>query len=159
LGYLNPDYFLGGAVKLDPEKATQGVKALAAEFGKSGEEFGAGVLEVLHESFRQHLTAMVLGRGHSASDYTLFAYGGGGPMHLPGIVEGMGFEKVLTFPFAAVFSAFGVLTTDRIHRYHQAVVAAIPPGQDPTSMYIKGVACDSLKAGFAQLRERALNDV
>lgn len=159
LGYLNPDYFLGGSVQLDPEKATQGVKALAAEFGKSGEEFGAGVLEVLHESFRQHLTAMVLGRGHSAADYTLFAYGGGGPMHLPGIVEGMGFEKVLTFPFAAVFSAFGILTTDRIHRYHQAVVAAVPPGGDTTSMYIKNVACESLKAGFAQLRERALEDM
>jgi acetone carboxylase beta subunit len=159
LGYLNPDYFLGGSVRLDPERATQGVKALAAEFGKDADEFGAGVLEVLHESFRQHLTAMVLGRGHSASDYTLFAYGGGGPMHLSGICQGMGFEKVLTFPFAAVFSAFGILTTDRIHRYHQAVVAAVPPGGDPVSTGIKQAALGSLKAGFAQLRERALTDV
>lgn len=159
LGYLNPDYFLGGSVKLDPERARAGVARLAAEFSQEPDAFAAGVLGVFHETMRQHLVSMVLGRGYLMSEYSLFCYGGGGPMHLFGYERDMGFKNVVTFPFAANFSAFGILTTDRIHRYHQAVVAAVPPGGDPASEAVKAAGMSALNGAFAALRERALDEL
>ncbi len=159
LGYLNPDFFLGGTVKLDRSRAIDAVSALAAEFGKDPYEFAAGILDVLHETMRQHVTSMILGRGYDVREYSLFAYGGGGPMHLWGYQRGMEFRSVVTFPFAAVFSAFGVLTTDRIYRYHKGVMAACPPGDDAVSRGIKETAVDSLNAAWEDLRSRALTDL
>lgn len=159
LGYLNPDYFLGGTVKLDRNRAVEGVSALAAEFGKDPYEFAVGVLDVLHESMRQHMTSMILGRGYDFREYSLFAYGGAGPMHLWGYERGLGFRSVITFPFAAVFSAFGVLTTDMIYRYHKGVMAACPPGENPASGAIREAAVRSLNEAWEDLRSRALEDL
>jgi acetone carboxylase, beta subunit len=105
------------------------------------------------------MTSMVLGRGYDFREYSLFAYGGGGPMHLWGYGRDLGFRNIITFPFAAVFSAFGVLTTDMIYRYHKGLMAACPPGEDPVSRGIKEAAMHSLNEAWQDLRSRALDDL
>jgi acetone carboxylase, beta subunit len=155
LGYLNPDNFLGGTVKLDPERALEAVSSVAEQIGSGVHETAFGAIELLHESMRQHLTSMLVGRGHRPQDYTLLSYGGGGPLHMWGLAEGMQFGRVLTFPFAAVFSAFGILTSDYAYRYHKGTLAAVPPGDEMVSMIIRAAGQEAITTSWQELEERA----
>jgi N-methylhydantoinase A len=52
------------------------------------------------------------------------AYGGSGPLHMAGYTRGLPFKGVVTFPFAAGFSAFGCAAMDYTHRYSRSVLLA-----------------------------------
>jgi acetone carboxylase beta subunit len=128
LGYLNPDYFLGGDVKLDPERARLGVKEQIADpLGISVEEAAWGVVELVNTQMRDHLYAMVLGRGFSPEVYSLLAYGGAGPLHVCGYVQGLNFERVLVPEWAPAFSAFGCACADYAFRYDQQLDFPLSP--------------------------------
>lgn len=88
----------------------------------------------------------------------MLIYGGGGPLGLAGVVEGLDFKEVITLPFAAVFSAFGVLCAPRRYRYHQGTISACPAGDDGPSRALKGAAVEAINAAWASLEERAKED-
>lgn len=155
LGYLDPLGFLGGQVVLDPSRARQAVEELAGTLGGGMEETAFGAVEYLNDRMRQHLAAMLVGRGYRPEDYTLLGFGGGGPLHLWGLAAGMGFRAVLTVPFAAVFSAFGILTTDHSYRYHRSILAAAPPGDDPVSAGVRQAAAATISQAWQELEQRS----
>jgi N-methylhydantoinase A len=101
---------------------------------------------------------MLRGRGYSTREYTMLMYGGGGPLGLADVVAGLDFENVITFPFAAVFSAFGVLCAPRRYRYHQSTIAACPPADDAGARGVKGAAVEAINAAWAGLEVRARDD-
>ena len=120
LGYLNPDYFLGGDVRLDASRARLGIKEqLADPLGISVEEAAWGVVELVNTQMRDHLYAMILGRGFSPEVYSLLSYGGAGPLHVCGYIEGLNFERVYVPEWAPAFSAFGCACADYAFRYDQ----------------------------------------
>src|SRR5690606_4105308 len=113
LGYLNPDNFLGGQVKLDRERAWNAMKEQIADpLGLSVEEAAAGVIELLDSELRDYLRSMISGKGYSPGSFTCFSYGGAGPVHTYGYTEGLGFEDVIVPAWAAGFSAFGCAAAD-----------------------------------------------
>ena len=158
LGYLDPNNFLGGDVKLDKDAAREALEPLARHFNVGVLEFCERAHQLVTESMREFLSNMLRGRGYTTQEYTLLMYGGGGPLGLSGVVEGMDFRDVVTFPFAAVFSAFGVLCAPRRYRYHQATIAACPPGDDGPSQAIKAAAVDAINAAWESLEDRARTD-
>ncbi len=132
LGYLNPDYFLGGHVKLDKDRALQALKEQVADpLGGDPYEIGEGVLDLIHSKMGDHLGSMLLSRGFNVRDYSLLAFGGAGPIHMWGTIEGLAFGNVITFPWAAAFSAFGNATADSLHRLHQGLSAFVVPAMTP----------------------------
>jgi N-methylhydantoinase A len=135
LGYLNPDYFLGGKVKLDRERALEALEErLARPLGLSLYDACDGVHELLHSQMKDLLYSMLLSRGYTPADYTLLVYGGGGPLHMWGITEDVRFEAVATVPWAAAFSAYGNASADYSHRYHTGISLHIPPARDATTL-------------------------
>ncbi|MBX6396231.1 MAG: hydantoinase/oxoprolinase family protein, partial [Alicyclobacillaceae bacterium] len=85
LGYINPDNFLGGQVKLDTERARKAIEEqIARPLGLSVEEAASGVVELLDTRLRDHLRAMISGKGYHPSDFVCFSYGGAGPVHTYG---------------------------------------------------------------------------
>jgi acetone carboxylase, beta subunit len=131
LGYLNPDYFLGGKVRLDRARALEALEErLAAPLGLDLYDACDGVHELLHSQMKDLLYSMLLSRGYVPADYTLLVYGGGGPLHMWGITEDVDFNAVATVPWAAAFSAYGNACADYSHRYHAGVSVHIPPGWD-----------------------------
>ena len=85
LGRVNPDYFLGGDVQLDTERARAAVEEQIAEpLGLDVEQAAAGIIELFDETLKYEAVAQVLGKGYSPVDYTLLCYGGGGPLHVAG---------------------------------------------------------------------------
>jgi N-methylhydantoinase A/acetone carboxylase beta subunit len=128
LGRLNPDYFLGGAVTLDPERARHEVgRQLAEPLGLPVDDAAAGVISLFEQTLKNEAVGRILGKGYSPADYTLLCYGGGGPLHVAGYTEGVTYRDVLVPAWAAGFSAFGCACADFEYRYDQTIDMPIDP--------------------------------
>ncbi|MGD9762826.1 MAG: hydantoinase/oxoprolinase family protein [Candidatus Binatia bacterium] len=128
LGYLNPDYFLGGKQKLDKAAALEAVRTQVTDvIGVDVYDGAEAIVRMMEREARDALRAVASARGLDTAQYTLFGYGGAGPLHLAGYTEGLDFAGVMTFHFAAAFSAFGCTTADYQHRYSRSVHLALPP--------------------------------
>lgn len=158
LGYLDPNNFLGGDVILDKDAARAALEPMAEHFNVGVMEFCERAHGIVTESMREFLANMLRGRGYTTQEYTMLMYGGGGPLGLSGVVDGLDFKEILTFPFAAVFSAFGVLCAPRRYRYHQATIAACPASDDASSTAVKEAAIGAINHAWEQLEERARDD-
>jgi acetone carboxylase beta subunit len=128
LGRLNADYFLGGEVKLDSERARAAVEQqLARPLGLGVEEAAAGVIELFEQTLKNEAVGQILGKGYSPADYTLLCYGGGGPLHVAGYTDGVDYAEVLMPAWAAGFSAFGCACADFDYRYDQTIDLPLMP--------------------------------
>lgn len=128
MGRLNPDYFLGGKVRLNVEAAKQVLQQKVADpLGIDVYEAAEGMANLLEMDAKEAIRQMVSARAVDPADYSLLAYGGSGPLHMAEYTRGLGFRSVLTFPFAAAFSAFGCTTADYLRRYSRSVQLTIPP--------------------------------
>ena len=156
LGYLNPDNFLGGAVKLDVARAHEAIRRQLAEpLGLTVEAAAAGVIELLDLSLRDYLRATISAKGYSPGDFVCFSYGGAGPVHTYGYTEGLGFRDVVVPAWAAGFSAFGCATADFEYRYDKSVDVAIPAVADDEA---KTRACATLQQAWAELADRVIEE-
>ncbi len=131
LGRVNPDYFLGGDITLDAERARAEVRRQVAEpLGLGVSEAAAGVIELFEQTLRNEAVGRILGKGYSPADYALLCYGGGGPLHVAGYTEGVAYRDVLVPAWAAGFSAYGCACADFEYRYDQTVDMPILPTAD-----------------------------
>ena len=131
LGRVNPDYFLGGDITLDPERARAEVeRQVAVPLGLGVAEAAAGVIELFEQTLRNEAVGRILGKGYSPADYALLCYGGGGPLHVAGYTEGVAYRDVLVPAWAAGFSAYGCACADFEYRYDQTVDMPILPTAD-----------------------------
>lgn len=128
LGYINPDNFLGGQIKLDRARAADAVKRQIADpLGLSVEDAAAGVIELMDSNLRDYMKSMVSAKGYSPASFTCFSYGGAGPVHAYGYTEGLGFEDVVVPAWAAGFSAFGCAAADFEYRYDKSLDINLAP--------------------------------
>ncbi len=131
MGRLNPDYFLGGKVRLNVEAAKRVIKEKIADpLGLDVYEACEGMANLLEIEARDAIRQLVSARAVDPSEYALMAYGGSGPLHMAEYGRGLGFKDVMTFPFAAAFSAFGCTTADYLHRHSRSVQLHIAQNAD-----------------------------
>ncbi len=155
LGYLNPDYFLGGDVELDLERSRRGIEEqIAGPLGISVEEACWGIIDIINTQMRDHLYAMILGRGFSPENYSIIGYGGGGPLHFCGYMEGLGFEKALVPTWAPAFSAFGCACSDYSFRYDQQIDFPLSPGLEEAE-----VLAQALNSTWEALRSQVTTEM
>ncbi len=153
LGYLNPEYFLGGAIKLDKERALFEVtERLAKPLGQDVYEASSRVLDTLHSKMRDHISGTMIARGGNINDFTLFAYGGSGPLHMWGVSEGLNVRATCTVPWAAAFSAFGVAAADYFHNYQKSVLCVLAAAMSDDA---KLKECEALNQAWQELEEKA----
>ena len=156
LGRVNPDYFLGGEVKLDTEHARAAVQEqIAGPMGLDVEHAAAGIIELFDETLKYEAVAQVLGKGYSPVDYTLLCYGGGGPLHVAGYTAGVPYRDVLVPAWAAGFSAFGCACGDFAYRSDMTIDMPIEPGADADTKQGVGMYVDG---GWQMLRERVTEE-
>ncbi|MFC3958785.1 hydantoinase/oxoprolinase family protein [Halovivax cerinus] len=114
LGYLDPDYFLGGRRDLDVEAARDAMRSVAEPLDLSVDEAAAGVFEIVNGAMADLLRQMTVERGHDPRNFSLLSYGGAGPVHASFYGAELGVESIVV-PLgdtASVFSAFGIATAD-----------------------------------------------
>jgi acetone carboxylase, beta subunit len=157
LGYLNPENFLGGSVHLDSEVAFAAVKEqLADPLGVNPYDAAEAAVKLLGLSARDAIRRVAGIRGLDTSRYILFAYGGAGPVHVLEYTRGLRFKGVVTFKFAAAFSAFGTTVGDYMHRYSKTVFLFLPPQPDePTKLTV----ADVINRTWVELEEEAYEEM
>jgi N-methylhydantoinase A/oxoprolinase/acetone carboxylase beta subunit len=109
LGYLAPDRFLGGAMRLDLEAARAAVERVAKPLGLDVTAAAAGIHRVVDENMASAARIHVLEKGKDPRRYPLFAFGGAGPVHAAGIARLLGTSRVIVPRGAGVTAALGFL--------------------------------------------------
>jgi N-methylhydantoinase A/acetophenone carboxylase len=116
LGYINPDYYSGGRMRLDKNRAIKAVREkISKPLGVSVEEAAAIVRKIVNGNMASAIMKEVHLRGYSPEEFILFVGGGAGPTHVEGYMGDIG--KAVTFPFSPVFCAYGSSTMDIMHVY------------------------------------------
>ncbi len=111
-GIIDPAFFLGGRLPIDIELARQAYAPVAKRLGVTIEEAAAGVIRIVNEHAIDALKLISVRRGYDPRDFTLVAFGGGGPMHAAPLASELGVKRVVIPPFPGTFSAWGMLMTE-----------------------------------------------
>jgi acetone carboxylase beta subunit len=157
LGYLNPAGLLGGTVDLDAAAAADAIRTKIAEpLGLSIEEAALGIRRVIDTRMKEAVSGLVSLRGSRMEDYALLGFGGAGPGHLCGYSDGLPLKAVLTFPYAATFTAFGAASADYEHHYHRAVNVVVPPAAGDDALADVG---RRITAAWVRLEEQAIEQM
>ena len=110
LGYLNPDFFLGGEMKLDPKLAETALRErIAGPLNLSLERAAWGIHEVVNENMANASRIHAVEKGIDPRRFSLVAFGGAGPVHAYQVAEKLRLETVMVPPGAGVCSSFGFL--------------------------------------------------
>jgi N-methylhydantoinase A len=112
LGRLNPDYFLGGRMALDAERAHRAVAAFGERLGLGEAEAAQAILDVANENMANAIRLVSIERGLDVRRFALVAFGGAGPLHACGIAKRVGIERIVIPLHPGLCSAFGALIAD-----------------------------------------------
>jgi N-methylhydantoinase A len=114
LGYLNPDYFCGGEIILNREKAEKAIEEkLAHPLQMTVEKCAWGIHNIVNENMASAARIHINEKGGDIRKMVLVAYGGAGPVHAHGLAEKLGITKILIPRSAGVMSAIGFFTSPR----------------------------------------------
>ena len=121
LGYLNPDQLAGGEVALNPARARAALAArVAGPLGLEPERAAFGAHLVAASNMIRAIRAVSSERGRDPRDFSLFAFGGNGPLFAAGMAASLGIKRVVVPPAPGVFSAFGLLCAALEHHYSRS---------------------------------------
>jgi N-methylhydantoinase A len=109
LGYLNPDYFAGGQMRIDMAAARAALEQLATRVGLPLTDVAWGVHDVVNESMAGAARVHIAERGRDPRKYALLCTGGAGPVHAYEVARKLGLRQVICPPAAGVASALGLL--------------------------------------------------
>ena len=109
LGYLNPDFFLGGTIKIDPKAAAAAFAGLREKTGMSVIELAWGIHDIVNENMASAARVHIATRGRDPRHYTLMATGGAGPVHAYHVARKINVCQAICPPGAGVGSAMGLL--------------------------------------------------
>ncbi|MHB1810382.1 MAG: hydantoinase/oxoprolinase family protein, partial [Solirubrobacteraceae bacterium] len=133
LGYIDPDYFLGGRMALNAAAAESAIEGkIATPLGLSVGEAAVAMYDVINLVMAAGTKDMALARGVDPAELPLVAAGGAGGLHAAMIAEELGLSTVVVPPTSAVLCALGMLLADLRHDYvqaHRTLWGAFDPAQ------------------------------
>jgi len=93
LGRIDPDFFLGGRVKLDPSAARNAVETIARALDLSVEEAALAIVETVNDNMAIAVRRVTIERGLDYRDFDLIAFGGAGPLHGTELARTVGMRR------------------------------------------------------------------
>jgi N-methylhydantoinase A len=153
LGYINPDNFLGGRIKLDKAAAITAIRKIADQLGLSLLEAAGGVARIAEFKMADIIRRMTVEKGFDPRDFVLYAFGGAGPAHAGVFGAELGVRKVIIpqKEIASTWCAFGAASADILHVYEQVDIQSSPFEAAPINRALAELG----RRGHAQLdRER-----
>jgi N-methylhydantoinase A len=147
LGRLDPAFFLGGRLPLEPDLATAALVRLGERLGRSALETASAMVRVCNENMANAIRILTVEQGTDPREHALIAFGGAGPTHACEIADALDIGRVLVPPAPGLCSAFGAL-------------AAGPRIDAVRSVYLTDVRTTAAEIGsiFAELEEQARAD-
>lgn len=156
LGYINPDYLIGGGLPLNAAKA-HGVlhDTIARRLGLSLERAAYGAFQIAVANMIRAIKAVSTERGRDPRRFALFAFGGNGPLFAASMARALGLKRIVVPPVPGVFSSLGLLCAKVEHHYSRTfrrLLRTVDTGE-------LNAAWDGLaEQARAQLREDGFGD-
>jgi N-methylhydantoinase A len=141
LGRLEQATFLGGSVSLNYERTAQMLHEQKGTLDTT-EDFAAGIVRLVETQMEKAIRVISVERGYDPRDFTLVAYGGGGPLHACSLAQALRIPTVLIPAMPGALSAIGILLADAVRDYSRTVM-------------LPGDAMGSLVEQFDDLQRRA----
>jgi len=149
LGYLNKDYFLGGEMAVDTEKAGAAIRReIADPLGMDETEAAAGIFQIINQNMADATKVVSVQRGHDPREYALVSAGGACSIHACKIAEEVGCRTVIVPRAASVFCALGMLESDIRLDNVRTFNASIP-----------GVDLNEFNETIREVEERSLQEL
>ncbi len=150
LGRLDAESFLGGGVHLDGERTR---RLMQEQMGSLGtvEDFAAGIVRVVETQMEKAIRVISVERGHDPHDFTLVAFGGGGPLHACSLARALRIPRVLVPALPGALSAVGILLADTVRDFSRTVM--LP---DDAMDRIGGILSELEKLGTAEFAAEGL---
>ena len=156
LGYVNPEHLLGGEFSIDLQKAREAVaQHVAGPLGMSEVEAAHGIHLVVNSNMGRALRAVSSERGRDPRRFTLFAFGGSGPVHATGLAEMLDINHIIIPPYPGVFSSFGLLFADVEHHFVQTYFKTF---DELDIDALNGIVGGLAEEGRTQLRSEGFDD-
>ena len=145
LGYLNPEYLLGGSLKVNLEKTRRIFEEkVARPLGLSVLEAAYGVHVVANAAMARAMRSVTTERGRDARNFTLVAFGGSGPCHAAALARQMGIKQVIVPTAPGLFSSLGLLAAAQEYEFVRSLMMMTGDGAD-----------GNLEEGFSALEKEA----
>jgi N-methylhydantoinase A len=156
LGYIDPDQFLGGEVRLDTKAAHKGLTdKIATPLDLSAIDAARGMFDVVLARTVSAIREITVEQGLDPREFDMLAFGGAGGMFVPLVGREMRVRDVLVPQAPSVFSAWGMLMTDLMQEYAQTMVGLLQDvGIDPVLKEAKTLSVQARKdldqGGFSE---------
>jgi len=126
LGYIDPENFLGGKVRLDAAAARQAMREKVADpLGLDVTAAARGVFDVMLARTVSAIREITVEQGLDPREFSMLAYGGAGCMFVPLVAREMGVREIIVPQAPSVFSAWGMLMTDLVQEFVQTFVGLL----------------------------------
>ena len=151
LGWLNPDNFLGGAMRIYPDQAERAIHThIATPLGMSVLQAAAGMYRIVNANMAGAARLVSVAKGYDPRDFALLAFGGAGPLHAVAIAEELEIPWVVVPRYPGMTSAAGLVVADIVHNFVQTAVTEF---SQATPAFLTG-GFDSLLHRAAAILER-----
>jgi N-methylhydantoinase A len=118
LGYINPQHLVGGALKLNADRArTVFSETIAKPLQMTVEDAAHGAHQIAASNMIRAIRAVSSERGRDPREFALFAFGGNGPLFGAGMAAALDIKRIVVPPCAGLFSSFGLLYADVEYHY------------------------------------------
>jgi N-methylhydantoinase A len=113
LGLIDPDYFLGGAIKLSKDAAVTAIRnKIGSPLGLSTEQAAAGIHKLAIHQMANAVRTLTVNRGHDPREFVLVSFGGAAGLFSAHIAKLCNVRRVVVPSTASVFSSYGLLNSD-----------------------------------------------
>ena len=160
LGYLDPDNFAGGKMKLDKGSAVKAIGELGAKLGMSAVECAAGICRIVELQMADVIRKVTVEKGFDPRDFVLFAFGGAGPAHAGVFAQELGVRKIVIpqRKAASTWCAFGAAAADVLHIFEHTEIMPTPVAAERINRILQKLQSNAEKLmageGIAAGRQR-----
>ena len=131
LGYLDPGYFAGGVLKLQPELSRRAIERIARPLGLGIEDAALGIHRIANAHMADGIRLVSVNRGWDPREFTLVPLGGAGGLHATALAGELDIQRILVPRYPGVLSAAGLLAAPVEHEVASAFHTAIKDASVP----------------------------
>ena len=146
LGRLDPDWFLGGQMSLDANRAREHFAKAKGPLD-SVERFAEGIVRLADSHMEKALRRISVEHGRDPREFVLVSFGGAGPLHAVALARALRIQKILVPNLPGGLSAYGILVSDAVREYSRTVM--LSPADTSLEQHFRDLENNAEKGGLA----------
>ena len=152
LGRLDPDQFLGGDLKIDPDLAHQSIKEKVADpLDMDVTRAALGIIKIINSNMALAIRSNSVARGIDPREFALMPFGGAGPLHGVALAREVAAKEIIVPPAPGINAAIGLLVTDMQYEFTRSVLAILNDADQEALDRLNAVADELIEQCRSQL--------